>query len=1066
MLRLTVTICTHDRQALLEKTIASLNAADRPANTTVDILVVANACSDHTEAWLGNYPGAAENALPLRWTSEARAGKSYALNTAISLLEAEYIAFVDDDHRVPQDFFSNIAAAVTDTPEATIWCGRIHPDWTGNEPSWVHDESKFRIYPLPVPNFDLGDQPLRVSTDTPVPGGGNLIVRRSLFEEIGGFATDLGPHGHDLGGSEDTDFIYRALDKTKIIHYDPRLLQYHYVDLSRFTLSYLARKGYQRSRTITRVKSAQFARGVPAYVWRKLIEYFLLMVLSVSWQRSRFYLVRVAATCGEIQGIMESRFDPVAQLRRTAAFFGVLFAMVLGAGVYLLWISTPSTRSVFGGFASGLSAALAVGGMFTLLLLLRSATHYTRTGPEMRKEVLEHFAAYTVMAIGRLCAWSFVISSSLAMVGTFFYGCFAALNGHVYSFPYALLAGFISFGCLSILQFCRHLLFIPSSITASSAYRLSRLYPLWHWLSPLRITGVEVLILGVAVTLWFGAIISLVIRGDWLVAFGYAAGGFAILAVMVFCRWSPAARPSARNGFAPGKPKDDRPNLLMIGADTLRADRLGGAGYHRKLTPFIDELAQSGTQLLNCHVPLARTAPSLVSLFTGMWPHSHGIRTNYVADDQCDLDVETLPNLLRANGYHTHAISDWSGADLGKINFGFDTFDGPDDQWNLRFYLRQGPTDLRLFLSLFTNNRFGKTFLPEIYYLAGVPLTNHLGNATCKAITEYLGSGEPFMLNVFMATAHVPFGCEYPYYLRFSEREYDGESKFVMSKFADPMEIIEMQEADRSAFDVEQIINLYDSCVLRFDDEVRRIVQHLESQGGLHNTIIVIYSDHGTDFFENGTWGQGNNVLGDAPSGRIPMLIIDPRCAAAGNVVRDVTRSIDLFPTLVELLGVSNDAGVEGTSLASAVKGESLPLSLAAYEETGVWLGHIPGVHPDHIRYPNVLELLEVPDKKSGTLTIKSEYAETIITAKDRSIRTDKWKLVYQPLNSGSRYLLFDIENDPACLTDVKEREPEVFESMRLKLIGWMSLDPEREFQGEHLVNRNAKKASATSRLA
>jgi hypothetical protein len=112
-----------------------------------------------------------------------------------------------------------------------------------------------------------------------------------------------------------------------------------------------------------------------------------------------------------------------------------------------------------------------------------------------------------------------------------------------------------------------------------------------------------------------------------------------------------------------------------------------------------------------------------------MWPHHHGVRDNFIADADTDLRVPDLPALLRQHGYATAAVSDWCGADLKKFPFGFDYVDTPDDQWNIKYLIRQGPKNLRLILSLFTHNRFGKTFLPELYYLAGVPMTTELGQA-------------------------------------------------------------------------------------------------------------------------------------------------------------------------------------------------------------------------------------------------------------------------------------------------------------------------------------------------
>jgi arylsulfatase A-like enzyme len=69
---------------------------------------------------------------------------------------------------------------------------------------------------------------------------------------------------------------------------------------------------------------------------------------------------------------------------------------------------------------------------------------------------------------------------------------------------------------------------------------------------------------------------------------------------------------------------------------------------------------------------------------------------------------------------------------------------------------------------------------------------------------------------------------------------------------------------------------------------------------------------------------------------------------------------------------------------------------------------------------------MEVPDRASGTLAIKPEYCAAILVAKDRMIRHGRWKLVYQPLETGHVLQLFDLETDPACQQDVSEQHPEV----------------------------------------
>ena len=475
----------------------------------------------------------------------------------------------------------------------------------------------------------------------------------------------------------------------------------------------------------------------------------------------------------------------------------------------------------------------------------------------------------------------------------------------------------------------------------------------------------------------------------------------------------------------------------MIGSDTLRVDRLGASGYRRPLTPFIDTLSKQGTCFTSCYVPCARTAPSLISFLTGLWPHTHGIRDNFVSDAESRIDADPLPAVLRRHGYRTAAVSDWSGGDLGKFNVGFEILDLPEDQWNLKYLLRQGPKDLRLFLSLFTHNRFGKWALPELYYLAGVPLTSRVGADARRTISRFAKRGEPFFLDVFMSTTHPPFGSEYPYYTLWSDRDYAGESKFVMARLTDPWEIIRRQGDSKAEFELDQVVDLYDGCVRNFDDEVRRIVEHLDACGLRDDTIIVVYSDHGMEFFEHDTWGQGNSVRAEA-SPRIPLVITDPRQAGSGTCEK-VVRSIDIMPTLLDLAGIESPSQVEGVSLRSYLSGGDTDLDLAAFNETGIWLTVPPGMPADHLRYPSLLEILEIPDKRTGTLAIKPQFRDAVITAKDRMVRLGPWKLTFEPATNGGRYALFNVVEDSDCRNDLLAANPDVVADLKGRLDGWMS---------------------------
>lgn len=308
MPRLTVLICTHDRVDLLVKAVGSLDSARRPPGWTVDVLVAANACRDGTHDWLSGRASEGAPALPLRWFAEPVPGKSNALNSAMSRIDGDIVTFVDDDHRVDAGYLEAIGAAALQHPEAALFCGRILPDWDGSEPAWVHDQGPYRIYPLPVPRFDQGDEARELVPEQAIPGGGNLAVRTPWLGRVGRFATDLGPTGHDLGGSEDLDWVLRALRAGARLRYVPAMTQYHHVDTDRLRLGYLLRKAYKRTASTVRTEPAGAGRsGVPRYLVRKVAEYAFKAVTAFGSSRRRFFLVRTAAAMGEVAGHLARR---------------------------------------------------------------------------------------------------------------------------------------------------------------------------------------------------------------------------------------------------------------------------------------------------------------------------------------------------------------------------------------------------------------------------------------------------------------------------------------------------------------------------------------------------------------------------------------------------------------------------------------------------------------------------------------------------------------------------------------------------------------------------------------
>lgn len=301
---LSIVICTHNRAHLLRQTLDTLVRARRPEGLQLEVLVVANACSDETHALL-----AAAQAdptwrdLPLRWIAEPRPGKSHALNRALAETEAAALCFIDDDQFVDQAFLPTLAESLHAHPEYGILCGRIRPAWDGSEPSWVHATGRYHIPIRPFPEYDFGDNPREISSGHKLPSGGNITVRRWVFEQVGSFSTELGPQGHNLMGGEDHDFIRRCLAQGVRILYVPGLKQLHAIEPERMRTGYMLRKSYLRSLSARRMSGAP-PEGLRPYLVTKPVQYGLNALLTLNSHRRFYYLIRMAAALGELRAAM------------------------------------------------------------------------------------------------------------------------------------------------------------------------------------------------------------------------------------------------------------------------------------------------------------------------------------------------------------------------------------------------------------------------------------------------------------------------------------------------------------------------------------------------------------------------------------------------------------------------------------------------------------------------------------------------------------------------------------------------------------------------------------------
>jgi GT2 family glycosyltransferase len=131
-------------------------------------------------------------------------------------------------------------------------------------------------------------------------------VKKEVFERVGLFSEELGPKGHNLKGGEDIEFVLRALKKGERILYVPHIVQNHQVLPENLSIQYLLKKAYHRSTAAYQFsEQAQSNNGTPSipyYLFRQAISRLLRASVSFNPNARRYYLVRFAATLGEING--------------------------------------------------------------------------------------------------------------------------------------------------------------------------------------------------------------------------------------------------------------------------------------------------------------------------------------------------------------------------------------------------------------------------------------------------------------------------------------------------------------------------------------------------------------------------------------------------------------------------------------------------------------------------------------------------------------------------------------------------------------------------------------------
>jgi arylsulfatase A-like enzyme len=483
-------------------------------------------------------------------------------------------------------------------------------------------------------------------------------------------------------------------------------------------------------------------------------------------------------------------------------------------------------------------------------------------------------------------------------------------------------------------------------------------------------------------------------------------------------------------------------NILFIMYDQLRFDYLGCAGHPHLQTPNFDRVAARGVRFTNAYVQSPICGASRMSFYTGRYVSSHGAAFNGFPLRVGEI---TLADHLRAAGMDcwligkTHMRADAKGmARLGlapdsvigarQAECGFDVWVRDDGLWAQGpdgFY-DPGRSPYNEYLKAqgypgenpwadFANagvDEDGDIASGWMFRNADKPAnireehseTPWLTSRTLDFIAAQTG---PWCAHVSYIKPHWPYIVPAPYHAMFGPGHVPPATRHAVER-EDPHPVYGawMENRVAQAFQRdevrEKVIPAYMGLIRQCDDQLGRILDHLEATGQMADTMIVLTSDHG-DYL--GDHWLGEKELFHDPSVKIPMIVYDPRPeadATRGTTCDALVESIDLAPTFVEAAGGTvADHILEGRSLLPWLRGET----------------------PDW-RACAISEFDYSPTGQAVKLGLDPKDCRLFMVFDGR------WKLMHA--EGGFRPMLFDLATDPEEFHDLAKGDAHAAEIDRL----------------------------------
>ncbi len=327
----------------------------------------------------------------------------------------------------------------------------------------------------------------------------------------------------------------------------------------------------------------------------------------------------------------------------------------------------------------------------------------------------------------------------------------------------------------------------------------------------------------------------------------------------------------------------DRPNVILIIVDTLRADRLSCYGYDIETSPHVDALAADGIRFSTAISQASWTKASIATVFSSLYPSSHRAIGK---PDQLPDDVVTLAEAMKDAGYYTTGFADNINiAPVFNFDQGFYEYHylAPDHF----FYAPESATQLNVYnqLRLIRERFLVKKTWVKFYYQDAVEVTNH--------VIDWLDGNRE---KKFFLMAHY-MDVHDPYFVH----PYNGEGYARVSMPSPPPEM------------AGKLSDLYDDEITFFDREFGRLIDWLKKNNLYDGTVILVTADHGEEFYEHNGWWHGTTLYDEQI--HIPLIVKPAADIDSSVVITSLARSIDIMPTLLDLADVAIPPTIQGRPL-------------------------------------------------------------------------------------------------------------------------------------------------------